>query len=152
MTIDVDQALELVQIDVQSALQDQLPDGEGFALDDDFDGWRDDPFADDDQTKVVVPWTWSGLNAGLLGLDATNAPVVVRGLTIVFEDGGNHLCHRYVDWLPALAQAGIILFTRPLRSITEKYDEDELREIPEYAAAAEEIAEIRERFGLDELP
>ncbi len=146
--IEIDQAIELVQIDVSSALQDQLPEGEGFALDEDFDGWRDDPLRDTDQTRMVVPWTWSGINAGLLGLDATGKPVVVRGVTIVTEAHGQFLCHRYVDWLPALSQAGIVLFTRPLRPITERYDEGELLEVPDYAAAAKEIAEVRERFGL----
>jgi hypothetical protein len=145
--IDVSVALELVEADVRNALQDQLPDGEGFAVDEQFDGWRDNPLADGDQTKVVVPWTWSGVNAGLLGLDATGAPVLVRGLTVIFEDGDDHLCHRYVDWLPVLAQAGLILFTRPLRSITERYSEEELLEIPDYQAAAEEIAAVREQFG-----
>ncbi len=150
--IEVDVALELVEADVRNALQEQLPDGEGFALDDAFEGWRDNPFADADHTKVVVPWTWSGRNAGLLGLDATGAPVVVRGLTVIFEDGDQHLCHRYVDWLPVLAQAGLILFTRPLRPITERYSEEDLLAIPDYRSAAEEIAAVREQFGLDPAP
>ncbi len=146
--IDVSAALELVEADVRSALGEQLPDGDGFALEDAFDGWRDNPLADNDQTQVVVPWTWSGINAGLLGLDATGAPVMVRGLTVVFESDGTHLCHRYVDWLPALAQAGLILYTRPIRSVTDRYDERSMLQVPQYAAAAHEIAEARARFGL----
>ena len=149
MTIDVELALELVRADVENALREQLPDGEGYDYDRArFDGWRDNPFTNSDQTAFVVPWTWRGRNAGLLGLDATGLPVIVNGVTVVYEDGDNHLCHRYVDWLPVLQQAGLVLFTRPLRPVTEKYDEGELMEVPEYAAAAQEIAEIRERYGL----
>ena len=138
--MDLSTAIEQVEADVRSALGEQLPDGEGFGLDDDdFDAWRDDPFQSSDATKVVVPWTWSGRNAGLFGLDATNREVVLRGITVVEEDGDGFLCRRYVDWLPAFEQAGLVMYTRPIRSIDERYGPGELSGIPEYEEALEEI-------------
>jgi hypothetical protein len=146
--MDVSIAMEQVEADVRSAFTEQLPDGEGFQLDEEFDAWRDDPFQSSDTTKVVVPWTWSGRNAGLLGLDATNREVVLRGITVIEEDGDGFLCRRYVDWLPAFEQAGLVMFTRPIRSIDERYGEGELRGIPEYEEAMEEIARVRDDLGL----
>jgi hypothetical protein len=145
--IDAADALAQVELDVSNALQEQLPDGEGFALDADvYERWRDDPFTTQERTYLVVPWTWSGRNAGLLGLDGTGNEVVVNGLTVIFEDeDGAVLCQRYVDWLPALQQAGVILFTRPIRSLSERVDEDALMAIPEYADAVREIREAEER-------
>ena len=148
--MDVSIAIEQVEADVRSALGEQLPDGEGFALDDDFAAWRDGPFANPEQTTMAVPWTWRGRNGGLLGLDATNKEVLVRGLTVVEEGDGEFLCRRYVDWLPALEQAGILLFSRPIRSIDERYGSGALDEIPEYAEAMEEIARARARVGPDQ--
>ena len=141
--MDVSTAIEQVRADVASALGEQLPEGEGFDLDDDFDAWRDDPFQSSESTKIVVPWTWSGRNAGLFGLDATNREVVVRGITVIEEDGDEFLCRRYVDWLPVLAQAGLIIFTRPIRSIDERYGSGELSEIAEYEEALEEIRRVQ---------
>ncbi|MFL6203890.1 MAG: hypothetical protein ACJ739_00920 [Acidimicrobiales bacterium] len=147
--MDVTTAIEQVEADVRSAFSEQLPEGEGFALDDDFAAWRESPFANPEQTAMAVPWTWSGRNAGLLGLDATNAEVVVRGMTVIEEDGGGSLqCRRYVDWLPALEQAGIVIFTRPIRSIDERYGTGELSGIPEYEEAMEEISRVRKDLDL----
>jgi hypothetical protein len=141
--MDVSTALELVEADVRNAFGEQLPDGEGFDVDRDFDGWRDAPFETSDHSKVVVPWTWGGRNSGLLGLDATNRDVLIHGITVIEEDGGSFLCRRYVDWLPALGQAGILLDTRPIRPIDERYGPGELSAIPEYEEALEEIARVR---------
>ena len=141
--MDVSTAIEQVEADVRSAFLGQLPDGEGFALDDDFDAWRDDPFQSAESTKMVVPWTWSGRNAGLFGLDATNRDVVVRGITVIEEDGDGFLCRRYVDWFPAFEQAGLIMYTRPIRSIDERYGPGELSGIPEYDEALEEIRRVQ---------
>jgi len=148
--MDVSTAIDLVKADVDGALAEQLPDGEGFELDPEFDGWRDDPFASTEATKLAVPWIWHGRNAGLFGLDATNREVVVRGLTVIEEDSGSFLCRRYVDWLPVLAQAGLIIYTRPIRSIDERYGPGELTGIPEYEEAVDEIRRVREQVGKPE--
>ena len=146
--MDVGIAIEQVEADVRSALGEQLPDGEGFGLDQDFEAWRDEPLANPEQTGMAVPWTWHGRNAGLFGLDATNREVVVHGMTVVEEDGGTFVCRRYVDWLPAMEQAGLIMFTRPIRPIEERYEPGALDGIPEYDEAMGEIARVRDELGL----
>jgi|GEM_PF-3855442 len=146
--IDPNVAINAVEEDVAVALREQLPDGEGFALDDAFPGWADNPLSDSDSTAVVIPWRWDGRNAGLLGLAATRRPITVRGVTIVTEDRDELLCQRYVDWLPALSQAGIALFTRPIVELSTVYTDEELRETPELAEALDEIQRVRDQFGL----
>ncbi len=145
--MDTDTAIERVAEDVRAALGEQLPDREGFAIDDEYEGWRDTPFATADESKVVVPWVWRGVNNGLLGLDSTGKEVVVRGITVIEEDGDQFLCRRYVDWLPALEQAGIVLYTRPIRSIDQRYGPGQLSDIPEYEEAMQEIARAQESAG-----
>jgi hypothetical protein len=145
--MDTSTAIEQVEADVRSALGEQLPDREGFAVDDEHEGWHDSPFATDDGSKVVVPWIWRGVNNGLLGLDATGKEVIVRGITVIEEDGDAFLCRRYVDWLPALEQAGIVLYTRPIRSIDQRYGPGQLSDIPEYEEAMQEIARAQDSTG-----
>jgi hypothetical protein len=145
--MDVSTAIAQVEDDVRAALREQLPDGEGFAIDTDFSEWPGAPLATEDRTAMAVPWTWSGINAGLLGLDGTGAEVVVHGLTVIEEDGpSSFLCRRYVDWLPALEMAGIIIYSRPIRSIYQRYNPDDLAAIGEYQEALEEIARVREEI------
>ena len=69
-------------------------------------------------------------------------------LWIVTEDPGGLLLHQYVDWLPTLNEAGLAVFTRPIVELSTVYSETELRETPELSAAMDELAELRNEFGL----
>lgn len=133
--IDPAEALDAVQTDVETALARQVRATDGFRVRDDIGGTADDPLTNADATVVVVPWEWSGTNAGLFGLDPTNRAVTVRGVTIVTEGENGLLLHRSVDWLEVMAQAGIAVNTRPIVDIRDGYDEDSLRAVPELAEA-----------------
>jgi hypothetical protein len=143
--IDPHDAREAVEHDVATALERQLPGGEGFALATDVPDLEDNPMGNEGSTAIAVPWTWHGRNEGLLGLAGTQRFVTVRGITIVTEGAGELLCQRYVDWLPVLSEAGLELSTRPIVDIRTAYDEDELRATPELAEALDEIDRLRTR-------
>ena len=144
--IDPEVAIDAVAEDVAAALREQLPEGEGFHLDEAHPRLREDPLSDAEGTAVVVPWVWDGVNAGVLGLAPTNRRVQVRGVTIVTEGRDGLLCQRYVDWLPVLTQAGITIFTRPIVELATVYGEDELRRSPELAEALDEIERAKSRL------
>jgi len=145
--IEAERARDEVQKDVEAALSEQLRPGRGFALDEVFSAWLQDPLQDDAGSVVVVPWTWHGENEGLLGLAATHREVTLRGITIVSEQGPELLCQRYVDWLPALQQAGIVLFTRPIVQSTREFAAEELADSEDLANAVDEIATLRQTLG-----
>jgi hypothetical protein len=141
--IDADRARSEVEKDVAAALGGQLPDGNGFSIDDAFPEWEVNPMADDGSNTVAVPWTWHGMNEGLLGLAATHREVTLRGVTVLTERGPDLMCQRYVDWLPALQQAGIVLFTRPIVESTRPFSADELAD-PDLKGLVDEIAALRQ--------
>jgi hypothetical protein len=145
--IEAERARDEVQKDVTNALGAQLPDGRGWELDEAFPRWERDPLSDDESGTVAVPWTWHGMNEGLLGLAATHREVTLRGLTVVTERGQDLLCQRYVDWLPALQQAGIVLFTRPIVQSTREFSTQELDDDPDLADLVAEVATLREALG-----
>jgi hypothetical protein len=166
--VDVSRAIKAVRFDVASALDTQLSEGEGWKVDEEFTAWEDDPPRNGDSSAVVIAWTWNGTNDGLFGLARTGRHVTVRGLTVVTDappddppvdvdpdddsDFRDLRCHRYVDWLPALAQAGITLFTRPIVELDPRFRQPRepgsaddlevtavLEENPELAEALEEL-------------
>jgi hypothetical protein len=143
------EAIDQVQRDVESALREQLPGGEGFALAAEFESLADDPLANAEETTIVVPWTWQGVNEGLLGLAPTRRPVTVRGVTVVTEGRDELMCERYVDWLPALAEAGIMISTRPIVDIRSVYSQEQIDEAPELRDALEELDRLRARSDRD---
>jgi len=170
--IDIEKAKRAVRRDVTRALQDQLPAGEGWSFDQAFPEWEDNPPRNSDDSAVVVSWTWEGTNEGLLDLAPTHRPVKVRGITVVTEgpprpveeqdpdeDFSELRCHRYVDWLAVLEEAGIMVYTRPIEEFDRRFrrradlDPDDAAEVE--AALAENpelevaLTELRDALGPD---
>ena len=145
--IEAERARDEVEKDVTGALGEQLPDGRGFALDEAFPNWLLDPLADDGSDTIAVPWTWHGRNEGLFQLAATHREVTLRGITVVTDGGTDLICQRYIDWLPALQEAGIVLYTRPIVASTREFDPNVL-EANEGGVGdlVKEIAALRKTF------
>ena len=93
---------------------DDEVDGAGFRLLEPFD--REEVPINSSQTgTVVIPWAWRGRHDGdVMGFAPTGRVVDVHGVTLVRDTDDGPKYSRFVDWISALAQMGVGLFSRPV--------------------------------------
>jgi hypothetical protein len=93
---------------------DEDIDGAGFRLLEPFDR-EADQLRNAETGTVVIPWAWVGRHDGdVMGFTPTGRVIDVHGVTLVrdTEDGPKY--SRFVDWVSALGQMGVGLFSRPI--------------------------------------
>jgi len=109
---DPSEALELVQRDVEQGVGEWLSpdnvDNAGFRVLEPFDR-EPNPIAAPDGGPVAIPWAWVGRHTGdVMGYLPTGQIVEVRDT----EKGPAF--SRFIDWVGALGDMGVTVFTRPV--------------------------------------
>ncbi|MGH9275341.1 MAG: hypothetical protein ACRDZU_11905 [Acidimicrobiales bacterium] len=113
------EALALVRDDVERGMGDWLRadeeiDGAGFRLLEPFDV-EDVPINSAQTGTVVIPWAWVGRHDGdVMGFTPTGRVIDLHGVTIVRDTDDGPRYSRFVDWVSALGQMGVGLFSRPV--------------------------------------
>lgn len=115
---DPSEALELVQRDVERGVGEWLSpddvDGAGFRVLEPFDR-EPNPIAAPDGGPVAIPWAWVGRHTGdVMGYLPTGQIVEVRGVTLVRDTEKGPAFSRFIDWVGALGDMGVTVFTRPV--------------------------------------
>lgn len=113
------EALELVIEDVTRGIgewlraDDDIP-GSGFRLLEPFE--RDaEQLRNAETGTVVVPWGWTGRHDGdVMGVTPTGRIIDIHGVTLVRDTEQGPQFSRFVDWISALGQMGVGLFSRPV--------------------------------------
>jgi hypothetical protein len=114
-----EEAVNMVQRDVEQGIGAWLVpaddvDGAGFRVQARFerDGGR---LGNGDTGTTAVPWAFRGRHEyDVMGFLPTGRVVDVQGVTIVHETPDGPQFARFVDWVGALSQMGVSLFTRPV--------------------------------------
>jgi hypothetical protein len=116
---DPGEALALVRDDVERGmgawlLADDEIDGAGFRLLEPFDS-EEVPINSTQTGTVVIPWAWRGRHDGdVMGFAPTGRVIDVHGVTLVRDTDDGPTYSRFVDWVSALGQMGVGLFSRPI--------------------------------------
>jgi hypothetical protein len=113
-------ALELVAQDVQEGMgrwlraDDDSIERAGFRVLEPFDVEREGIRGPETGT-VAVPWAWVGRHEeDVMGFAPTGQVVELRGVTLVRDTEAGPAFSRFVDWVSALGQMGVGLWTRPV--------------------------------------
>lgn len=116
---DPGEALALVRDDVERGMGEWLRadtgiDGSGFRLLEPFDA-EEVPINSTQTGTVVIPWAWLGRHDGdVMGVTPTGRVIEVHGVTLVRDTDDGPRYSRFVDWVSALGQMGVGLFSRPV--------------------------------------
>lgn len=116
-------AVELVQEDVESVFREVFPDGT-FEVARPFDELM--PIGSDD--VAVVPWYWRGTHTGdFREVRRTGLPVEFAGTTFLTGSDEDLRFHRIVDWHSLYRQLGLMMVCRrPRTAETEEADDADL--------------------------
>ncbi|MFZ6005134.1 MAG: hypothetical protein ACOYXM_14505 [Actinomycetota bacterium] len=110
-------AHDLVRQDVERGIGEWLRaddevDSPGFRLLEPFDD-PSDPLVSPNTGTVAVPWAWVGRHVhDVMGYLPTDRVIEVRGVTIVRDTESGPAFSRFVDWVSALAQMGVVVSSR----------------------------------------
>jgi hypothetical protein len=116
---DPGEALELVMDDVERGMRAWLSvdddlEASGFRLLEPFDR-EPDQFRNDETGTAVIVWAYRGRHAGdIMGIVPTGRIIDVHGVTIVRDTEEGPRYSRFVDWITALGEMGVGLFSRPI--------------------------------------
>ena len=113
------EAEDLVRRDVEEGigswlLADESVEGAGFRLLEDL-GLEDGHLTNSDAGTVAIPWGYRGRHErDVMGLLPTGRIIDIKGVTLVHETSDGPRFSRFVDWIGALGQMGVGLFSRPV--------------------------------------
>jgi hypothetical protein len=129
---DPEEARELVRQDVEIGFgswlrSDADVDRAGFRILEPFDA-ETEPIMNHESGTVVIPWAWVGRHeavesdddggphppADAMGYLPTGRVVEVRGVTLVRDTEDGPAFSRFVDWVSALADIGVVVSPRPV--------------------------------------
>lgn len=120
-----DDAVELVQADVEAVFREAFPDGRFEVA---------EPFAEMEPILTadvaVVPWFWTGTHTGhFREVRRTGLPVEIAGTTFITDSEEGLRFHRMVDWLSLYRQLGLMMVCR--RPRTEGTEEADDADVPQ---------------------
>jgi hypothetical protein len=117
---DPSEAIELVARDVESGMGEWLRadvdslERAGFRVLEEF-ARDENGIRGAESGTVAVPWAWVGRHdADVMGFAPTGRVIELRGVTMVRDTEDGPAFTRFVDWITALGQMGISLWTRPV--------------------------------------